>query len=198
MIFCPRCWLYGVNMSLESIQKRKVSIVLGIGIFLFPIIFVWFLFRKGYSNAARLIGVVWLLLSFIILVIPSDKKPNTSLQKQIDTTSKQFDVTDVATNKSTVPVKNEIAIPRSISGDKGQYYLLEAKKEGSIYKVLHKRIGVDSVGYTKTQINCQTMKFREMGYSEESPEAIVDNPTIWAEIVEGSSKSDLVHFVCKK
>ena len=42
------------------------------------------------------------------------------------------------------------------------------------------------------------MKFREMGYSEESPEAIVDNPTIWAEIVEGSSKSDLVHFVCKK
>ncbi len=81
--------------------------------------------------------------------------------------------------------------------DKGQYYLLESKKTGDIVKALHKRVGVDSVGYTKTETNCKTMQMREIGYSEESPSQIVDNPSKWFELISGSSKSDLADFVCK-
>lgn len=42
--------------------ERKVSILLGIGIFLMPYIFAWFTLRKGYSKPARFISFGWLLL----------------------------------------------------------------------------------------------------------------------------------------
>jgi|LakMenEpi03Aug12_release.lakeMendotaPanAssembly.Ray.scaffolds.fasta_scaffold227839_2 hypothetical protein len=90
----------------------------------------------------------------------------------------------------------EIFIPRS-KEDKGRYYLLESNKNGDIVSALHKRVGVDSVGYTKTETNCKTMQMREIGYSEESPSQIVENSSKWFELVSGSSKSDLADFVCK-
>lgn len=89
-------------------------------------------------------------------------------------------------------------IPRSMAGDKGKYYLLESKRTGDIVKTLHKRVGVDSVGYTKTAINCKTMLIQQIGYSEESPAKIKEQPTEWYELVAGSSKSDLANFVCKR
>lgn len=45
---------------------RKVSILLGIGIFLMPYIFAWFTLREGYSKLARFISFGWLL--FLIFV----------------------------------------------------------------------------------------------------------------------------------
>ena len=81
-------------------------------------------------------------------------------------------------------------------GDKGKYYLLEAQNDGGIIKALHKRVGVDAVGYTRTEIKCQARQIRDIGYSEISPAAIQEQPTSWHELVEGSSKSDLVNFVC--
>ncbi len=101
------------------------------------------------------------------------------------------------TSVSTVVVAAEVPIPRSMAGDKGKYFLLESKKKGSIVHALHKRVGVDSIGYTRTETNCATMQMREIGYSEESPAAIKENPTKWFELVPGSSKSDLANFVCK-
>lgn len=91
----------------------------------------------------------------------------------------------------------ETPIPRSVSGDKGKYFLLEKKKTGQIIQALHKRIGVDSVGYSLTEINCKTMKVRDLGYSEESSTAIKQRPTKWFDLVPGSSKSDLANFVCR-
>lgn len=91
----------------------------------------------------------------------------------------------------------EILIPNSTNGDKGKYYLLEKTKKGNVIRALHKRIGVDSVGYTLTETNCKTMKMRELGYSEESAKAIKENPTQWFDLVAGSSKSDLAKFVCR-
>jgi len=98
---------------------------------------------------------------------------------------------------AAIGVAAEILIPRSVAGDKGRYFLLEKEKNGTIVKALHKRVGVDSVGYTKTETNCVTMQIREIGYSEESPAAIKENPTKWFDLVPGSSKSDLANFVCK-
>jgi hypothetical protein len=93
--------------------------------------------------------------------------------------------------------QSEVPIPRSMAGDKGKYFLLESKRSGNIVRALHKRVGPDSVGYTRTETNCETMKMRELGYSEESPAAIKESRTKWFEIVQGSSKSDLAKFVCK-
>jgi hypothetical protein len=98
---------------------------------------------------------------------------------------------------SALAAQAETPIPRSVAGDKGKYFLLESKRDGSIMRALHKRVGVDSIGYTKTETNCATMQMRELGYSEESPSAIKENPTKWFELVPGSSKSDLANFVCK-
>jgi hypothetical protein len=89
-------------------------------------------------------------------------------------------------------------IPRSMKGDKGTYYLLKLEKVGTVFKVIHKRVGVDSVGFTKTEINCSNMTYRVIGYSEQSIDSIIDSPSDWTRLVEGSSKSDLVRFVCKK
>jgi hypothetical protein len=91
----------------------------------------------------------------------------------------------------------ETHIPRSMAGDKGRYYLLEARAEGGIVKTLHKRVGPSGTGFTRTEIDCKTMRMREMGYSEESAAAIKPQATVWFELVPGSSKSDLARFVCK-
>lgn len=92
----------------------------------------------------------------------------------------------------------EILIPRSVAGDKGKYYLIEANKFGDVVRALHKRVGPDTIGYTKTETNCKSMVMREIGYSEISPLSIKDNPTKWFELVPGSSKSDLAVFLCKQ
>jgi hypothetical protein len=87
-------------------------------------------------------------------------------------------------------------IPRTVEGDKGRYYLLDAKRAGDVVTALHKRVGIDGVGWTRTETNCKTMRMRELGYSEDSVEAITREPTKWFELVDGSSKSDLANFVC--
>ena len=46
--------------------ERKVSILLGIGIFMMPYIFAWFTLREGYSKSARFISFGWLL--FLVFV----------------------------------------------------------------------------------------------------------------------------------
>ncbi|QPB72237.1 hypothetical protein D5125_17040 [Magnetovirga frankeli] len=101
------------------------------------------------------------------------------------------------TGDSKVQKDDGILIPRSVSGDKGKYFLIEKTRSGDIVRVLHKREGVDSVVYTITETNCATMKMREIGYSEQSPSKIKEDPTKWFELLPGSSKSDLANFVCK-
>jgi len=91
----------------------------------------------------------------------------------------------------------ETLIPRSVAGDRGKYYLLEKKVEGGTIKTLHKRVGVHETGFTRTEINCKTMRMRELGYSEENVAAIKIKAGAWFDLVPGSSKSDLARFVCK-
>ncbi len=46
---------------------RRVSFLLGMGIFFMPYIFAWFTLRQGYSRQARMISFFWL----IILILPT-------------------------------------------------------------------------------------------------------------------------------
>ena len=122
-----------------------------------------------------------------------NKISNTALSDSISVTSQPTTIT--AIDKSN-ELAQEVLIPRSMQGDRGQYYLLDYKKDGGIIKVLHKRVGVDSIGYTRSEINCQSKQIRVMGYSEISASAIQEKATSWHDLIQGSSKSDLANFVC--
>ncbi|EEY88282.1 hypothetical protein HMPREF0017_03069 [Acinetobacter lwoffii SH145] len=104
----------------------------------------------------------------------------------------------VITLLTTNHVLADTLIPRSAAGDKGKYYLIKKTKSGDIISAVHKRVGVDSIGYTSTKTNCKTGKMQEIGYSEVSAQAIKASPTKWFDLVPGSSKHDLYKFLCKK
>ena len=91
----------------------------------------------------------------------------------------------------------EVQIARTMY-DKGTYYLLDKKTNGSITTTLHKRVGVNETGFSKTEINCKSMQYRDMGYSEAGPGKISGSPGRWTDLVSGSSKSDLVKFACSR
>jgi hypothetical protein len=52
-------------------SPRKVGALLIVGIALIPLIFTWFLLRKGYSSQARVVGVVWLTIVTLFAFGPS-------------------------------------------------------------------------------------------------------------------------------
>lgn len=65
---CPNCGApiarelqgaYTMRPQAAALPVRNVGFLLGLGIFLVPIIFVWFLLRQGYSTTARVIGFAW-------------------------------------------------------------------------------------------------------------------------------------------
>ena len=57
-----------VGSDQQRIVTRKVGAALGIGIFLLPWLFAWFLLRKGYSAAARVISFGWMLIVVILVI----------------------------------------------------------------------------------------------------------------------------------
>lgn len=48
-------------------MNRSVGFWLGLGVFLFPIVFVWFLLRKGHSTTSRVIGFAWLAFALSVM-----------------------------------------------------------------------------------------------------------------------------------
>jgi len=83
-------------------------------------------------------------------------------------------------------------------GDKGKDYLIAAERDGDVIRALHKREGVFDIGFTLTESNCSTMKMRELGDKDGSPEGMsTSDPTKWFDLVSGSSKSDLWRFLCQ-
>jgi hypothetical protein len=61
---CPNCGRPNAN---APAQVRPVSTLLGIGIFLVPLIFSWFTLRKGHTTKAKVISFAWLILSLAII-----------------------------------------------------------------------------------------------------------------------------------
>lgn len=58
----------------DTSETRKVSILLGLGIFLMPFIFAWFTLRKGYSRGARFLSFSWLFF-FVVWALISGPEP---------------------------------------------------------------------------------------------------------------------------
>lgn len=95
------------------------------------------------------------------------------------------------------------------AGDSGAYYLLNSEKlANSQFKVLTSRVGKGSAytDFTELKVNCKSRQYLELaGGSEDGMKEKPTNPledwsarSKWTSLVPGSSKSDLVTYVCKQ
>ncbi len=55
--------------------KRPVSLALALGVLFLPVVFIWFLFRAGYSARAQIIGCIWMGVVGTALLISAPKAP---------------------------------------------------------------------------------------------------------------------------
>lgn len=76
---CPNCGRPNAN---APSQARPVGILLGIGIFLIPLIFSWFTLRKGHTTKARVISFSWLVLSLLIFSAQDGKNAGDESAQQ--------------------------------------------------------------------------------------------------------------------
>jgi hypothetical protein len=60
----------------DAIAPRKVGLPLLVGIAVLPIVFVWFLLRKGHGNIERLVGFSW--LAFVCLMAALAHSPQST------------------------------------------------------------------------------------------------------------------------
>ena len=95
------------------------------------------------------------------------------------------------------------------AGDSGKYYVLKHEMvENKIHKVLTSRIGKGNAytTFTELKINCESQEFLSLAEGEEDgakdapskPLKDWSSKSQWASLVAGSSKYDLVQYVCKK
>ncbi|GAB3015286.1 hypothetical protein [Bowmanella dokdonensis] len=94
------------------------------------------------------------------------------------------------------------------SGDSGTYFIVSSEKgSDGILTVISSRIGKDNAytDFTKLNVNCASKQYFELGGSSEdgakkSPSKPIKDwsNSKWASLVPGSSKSDLVRYVCNK
>lgn len=93
--------------------------------------------------------------------------------------------------------RKEILVPRSVTGDIGRIYLLEATRNGDFVTALHKRVHDDDTYYTRTEFDCSWKRLRTLGYSSVSADSIKERPGNWMFIVPGSGKADIADYVCR-
>lgn len=82
--FCPDCgapvgWVAQPQPQLNSMRPqaaaapvRNVGFLLGLGIFLMPLVFVWFLLRQGHSTIARVVGFAWFAFGLLFAFSQDD------------------------------------------------------------------------------------------------------------------------------
>jgi len=49
----------------EADKERHVSPLLATAIFALPIVFYWFLLRRGYANSTRRVALAWTLVNML-------------------------------------------------------------------------------------------------------------------------------------
>lgn len=94
-------------------------------------------------------------------------------------------------------IAKEVDIPfRSGPGDKGTYRIIEISRSIPVVKTLHRRDGPSGTTYTRSEIDCSALKYREMGSQDDTPKGMKIRPTRWTEFVPGSIKNYLAIAAC--
>lgn len=139
--------------------------------------------KTGTSFFTWFIAAIGALFVFTAISGPSDRpRPQT----------KETTTTQTSSQMGTL-------IPRS-ADDGAKYYLISKEDlQNGLIETVSSRVSKQSTGYTRLLINCADLTFKQLGYSDVSIADVgqsSSNP--FSEIVSGSSKSDLVLFVCQK
>lgn len=85
-VACPHCGAPIAKQAATAqaqpifVVNRSVGFWLGVGVFLCPIIFVWFLLRRGHSATSRVIGFAWLAL-VLVAMASGDRSSDRSVAK---------------------------------------------------------------------------------------------------------------------
>ncbi len=96
-----------------EVLKKPVGVLLGFGIFLMPLIFVWFTLQKGRSALAKTVAFVWLAV-WVIFVGANDHKPNTtatltSTSATTQPSKSSGNILDKIANKEMAKIENKVA-----------------------------------------------------------------------------------------
>lgn len=94
------------------------------------------------------------------------------------------------------------------AGDSGAYYVLKQESIGAgMFKVLSNRVGKGAAytDFTELKVNCKSKQYFELAGGEadgkqmSAPASLIPRENSkWVSLVPGSSKADLVNFVCAK
>ena len=93
--------------------------------------------------------------------------------------------------------------------DSGKYYILESQDlDNRVIQVLSSRIGKGNAytDFTQLKVNCNTKQYFELAGSSEDGAKSKPSKNLkdwsknskWVSLVSGSSKYDLVKYICKK
>lgn len=113
----------------------------------------------------------------------------------------------LSVNKSVLDSSSNVLYRSAIEGDAGKYYILEKNKIwDSTFLVISSRVGKYNAytNFTKLNVNCDTMEHKILGICESDGfqervncDFSDGDATDWTTLITGSSKSDLVHFICE-
>ena len=83
--------------------------------------------------------------------------------------------------------------------ENANYFLISVEPDGNFLRTLHSRVSTMSHGYSVTRIDCESRRYQYLGYGEDDQSNIkMYDKVQWTDLVTGSSKYDLVTFVCDR
>lgn len=116
--------------------------------------------------------------------ISSKKELKDSMKKYLKRINEQINDTGIG------------EIPKH-KGDHARYFLLSAEPQGEFIETVHKRVSLESVGFSASLIDCKNFQYKDLGYweDEENPPSY-NLQSNWIVAIEESSKWHLIRFVC--
>lgn len=103
-------------------NERPVSILLRVGIVIFPGVFSWFTLRKGYSSLARIVSFSWLIIG-LYAAYPLIKKEAQAIPMIFGFLPEHVKAQQCLTVSRYLLDENEASIFRKASGEKINYWL---------------------------------------------------------------------------
>lgn len=149
----------------EYEYERSVGFLLGLGIFLLPLIFAWFTLRQGHTTRARVISFVWLIL-VLFLSFPRNDEPAPAPVQATPTPTKTTPAPtqnaptkqiDIAENAFSVYTKEAYPKMHAQYGDDGlRAFTAHDANAGFMVAGLPECDRVEYVGYSEQRSNYPT------------------------------------------
>ena len=145
----------------------------------------------------------WLFLIILICILFISIQDIETTNSSTKVSSKSI-TSKTNTHKKAKAIKEEMQklIPRS-HPEKCKYYLVYSRTNGNIKRVVSKQVCpknkyYNGISFSIIDISCKNKEFKYIGYGENDISHIsLSSPSRWVKLVDGSSKADLVNFVCK-